>query len=63
VKLRPIDSACRSLVTSARKSDFLWRVSESANQPPTDIAELQAQLAAALVDRDAAIAARDKALS
>ncbi len=63
MKLRPIDSACRSLVTSARKSDFLWRVSESANQPPTDIAELQAQLAAALVDRDAAIAARDEALS
>ena len=38
-------------------------MSESANQPPTDIAELQARLAAALAERDAAIAARDEALS
>ena len=36
---------------------------ESANQPPTDIAELQARLARALAERDAAIAARDEALS
>jgi transposase len=39
------------------------RVSESANQPPTDVAELQARLATALAERDAAIAARDEALS
>ncbi len=38
-------------------------MSESANQPPTEIAELQAQLATALAERDAAIAARDEALS
>ncbi|WP_293813248.1 IS66 family transposase [uncultured Bosea sp.] len=37
-------------------------MSESANQPPTEIAELQAQLANALAERDAAIAARDEAL-
>jgi transposase len=36
---------------------------ESANQPPTDVAELQARLATALAERDAAIAARDEALS
>jgi len=36
---------------------------ESANQPPTDVAELQARLASALAERDAAIAARDEALS
>ena len=36
---------------------------ESADQPPTDIAELQARLAAAIAERDAAIAARDEALS
>jgi len=38
-------------------------MSESANQPPTDIAELQARLAAAIAERDAAIAERDEALS
>ena len=36
---------------------------ESADQPPTDIAELQARLAAAIAERDAAIVARDEALS
>jgi transposase len=36
---------------------------ESANQPATDVAELQARLATALAERDAAIAARDEALS
>lgn len=36
---------------------------ESADQPPTDIAELQARLAAAIAERDAAIAARNEALS
>lgn len=35
---------------------------ESADQPPTDIVELQARLATALAERDAAIAARDEAL-
>ena len=38
-------------------------MSESANQPPTDLAELQARLAAAIAERDAAIAERDEALS
>ena len=50
-------------VTSASRCDSLSVVSESANQPPMDIAELQAQLATALAERDAAIAARDEALS
>ena len=36
---------------------------EGANQSPTDIAELQARLATALAERDAAVAARDEALS
>ena len=38
-------------------------MSESANQPPTEIAELQARLAVALAERDAAVAARDEAMS
>ena len=46
-----------------RNRDSLSVMSESANQPPTEIAELQAQLATALAERDAAIAARDEALS
>jgi hypothetical protein len=46
-----------------RNRDSLSVVSESANQPPTEIAELQAQLTTALAERDAAIAARDEALS
>jgi len=36
------------------------RVSENANQPPTDIAMLQARLATVLAERDAAIAERDQ---
>jgi transposase len=38
-------------------------VSKNANQLPTDIAVLQARLATALAERDAAIAARDQALA
>jgi hypothetical protein len=36
------------------------RVSENANQPPTDIAMLQARLATVLAERDAVIAERDQ---
>ena len=50
-------------VTGARKSGFMPGVSESANQPPSKIADFEARLAAALAERDAAIAARDEALS
>ena len=35
-------------------------VSESANQPPTEIAELQARLAAALAERDEALSQVDR---
>lgn len=38
-------------------------MSENTNPPPTDISELQARLATALAERDAAIAARDEALT
>ena len=38
-------------------------MSKNANQLPTDIAVLQARLATALAERDAAIAARDQALA
>ena len=38
-------------------------MSESTDQPPTDVAALQARLATALAERDAAIAERDQALS
>ena len=41
----------------------MLRVSENANQPPTDIAMLQARLATVLAERDAAIAERDQALA
>ena len=63
MKLRPIDSACICLVTTTRRSVFLRGVSESANQPPIEVAELQARLAAALAERDESCAARDEALS
>ena len=49
-------------VTNRRKFDSLLRVSDRADQLPTDIVALQARLAAALTERDAAIAARDEAL-
>jgi hypothetical protein len=49
--------------TIARESDSVLRVSENANQPPTDIAMLQARLATVLAERDAAIAERDQALA
>src|SRR6202167_3094377 len=44
------------------KSDSLSGVSAAANQPPPDLAALQAQLAAALAERDAAIIERDAVL-
>jgi hypothetical protein len=50
-------------VTTARESDSVSHVSESTDQPPTDVAALQARLATALAERDAAIAERDQALS
>ena len=49
--------------TTARESDSVWRVSESTDQLPADIAALQALLAAAWAERDAAVAERDRALS
>jgi transposase len=52
-----------SLITNARESDSLLRVSESTDQLPSDIAALQAQLAATLAERDAAVAARDAAIA
>jgi transposase len=50
-------------VTTARESDSVSHVSESTDQPPTDVAALQARLATVLAERDAAIAERDQALS
>ena len=50
-------------VTTAREFDSVSHVSESTDQPPTDVAALQARLATALAERDAAIAERDQALS
>jgi transposase len=50
-------------VTTARESDSVSHVSESTDQPPTDVAALQARLTTALAERDAAIAERDQALS
>ncbi len=41
----------------------MWCVSENANQLPTDVAVLQARLATALAERDAAIAERDEVLT
>ena len=50
-------------VTTARESDSVPRVSESANQLPADVVALQARLATAMAERDAAIAERDQALA
>jgi len=50
-------------VTTARESDSVPRVSESANQLPADVVALQARLATAMAERDAAIAGRDQALA
>src|SRR5262252_6128909 len=47
----------------ARESDSVTRVSESTDQLPTDIEVLKVRLAMVLAERDAAIAARDEALS
>jgi transposase len=44
----------------ARRSVFFRGVSESANQPQIEVAELQARLAAALAEREEACAARDE---
>jgi transposase len=48
------------LVTAARKSGSLSVVSESANQPPIEVAELQARLASALAERDEALSQVDR---
>jgi hypothetical protein len=47
------------LITAARESDSVLRVSDTAPQLPTDIATLQALLAQARAERDAALAERD----
>jgi transposase len=47
------------LITAARESDSVLRVSYTAPQLPTDIAKLQALLAQARAERDAALAERD----
>src|SRR6516164_5685981 len=51
------------LITTARESDSVPRVSEIAPQLPVDIEALQALLAAARAERDAALAERDQARS
>jgi hypothetical protein len=52
-----------TLITTARESDLVSRVSEIAPRLPTDIEALQALVAAAYAERDVAIAERDQALS
>jgi transposase len=52
-----------TLITTARESDSVSRVSEIAPQLPTDSEALQALVAAACAERDVAIAERDQALS
>jgi transposase len=47
------------LITAARESDSVSRVNDTAPQLPTDIATLQALLAQACAERDAALAERD----
>ena len=51
------------LITAARESDSVPRVSDPAPQLPVDIDALQALLVAARAERDAAIVERDQALS
>ena len=51
------------LITAARESDSVARVSDPAPQLPVDIDALQALLVAARAERDAAIVERDQALS
>jgi hypothetical protein len=65
-RLRRRREVCaRALISppTARKSDSLPDVSAAANQSPPDIDALQARLAATLVERDAAIAECDAALT
>jgi len=52
-----------TLITTARESDSVSRVSEITPQLPIDIEALQALVSAACAERDAAIAERDQALS
>lgn len=47
---------------TARESDSVLRVSENANQLPTDVAALQALVTALCTERDTAIAERDAAI-
>jgi transposase len=51
------------LITAARESDSVPRVSDPAPQLPVDIDALQELLVAARAERDAAIVERDQALS
>jgi Transposase C of IS166 homeodomain len=48
---------------TARESDSILRVSENANQLPTDVAALHALVAALCTERDAAIAQCDVAIA
>lgn len=50
-------------ITAAHESDSVISVSERTGQQPTDVATLQTLLAAALAERDAAIAERDQVRS
>ena len=47
------------LITAARESDSVLRVSDTVPRPPTDIATLQELLAQACAERDTALAERD----
>ena len=58
-----MNHSARDLITTARESDSVLRVSETGPQLPTDIDALHALLAAARAERDVAIAERDQALS
>lgn len=58
-----LNHPCKILVTTARESDSVACVNATDPQLPTDIAALQALLAAARAERDAALAERDQALS
>ena len=63
-QLRRFESDCAlRLITTARESDSVSRVSEIADQLPADIETLHALLMTARAERDAAIAERDHALS
>jgi hypothetical protein len=58
-----LNHLCTTLITTARKSDLVSRVSEIAPRLPTDLEALQALVATAYAERDVAIAEREQALS